>query len=64
MDLLDAVVLTQLLRTPESRRILRPRRSSEGVADQRPLPDPEELWNRVGAARQALGAALDAARQR
>ena len=64
MDLLDAVVLTQLLRTPESRRILQPRRSSEGVADQRPLPDPEELWNRVGAARQALGAALDAARQR
>ena len=64
MDLLDAVVLTQLLRTPESRRILQPRRSSDGVADQRSLPDPEELWTRVDAARQALRGALEAARQR
>ncbi len=64
MDLLDAVVLSQLLRTPESRRILLPRRSSEGVADQRALPDPAELWNRVDAARQALRGAVDGARQR
>ena len=64
MDLLDAVVLSLLLRTPESRRILLPRRSSGEAADQRALPDPEELWKRVDTARQALGGAVTAARQR
>ena len=64
MDLLDAVVLSQLLRTPESRRILLPRRSSGEAADQRALPDPEELWERVDAAGRALQGALDTARQR
>ena len=64
MDLPDAVVLSQLLRIPESRRILLPRRSPEAAADQRRLPDPEELWKRVDAARPALRGALDAACER
>ena len=66
MDLLDAVVLTELLRSPPARRILRPRRAAgdADADDQRVLPAPDELWQRVGAERQALGGELDAARRR
>lgn len=64
MDPLDAVVLSQLLDTPETRRILLPRRPAGAAGDQRLLPDPEELWQRVGAAPPALRGTVDAARQR
>lgn len=64
MDLLDAVVLTELLRSSAARRILRPRRGASGDGDQRALPAPDELWQRVTAARPALDAELAAARRR
>ena len=64
MDLLDAVVLTELLQSPAARRVLRPRRAAGGAGDQRVLPAPDELWQRACAGREALGGELDAARQR
>ena len=64
MDLLDAVVLTELLRSPAARRILRPRRAAGDAGDQRVLPAPDGLWQRVQAERPALGGELDAARRR
>ncbi|MXY16458.1 MAG: DNA-protecting protein DprA [Acidobacteria bacterium] len=64
MDLLDAVVLTELLRSPASRRILRPRRPAGDAGDQRALPAPDELWQRVRTEHSALGDELAAARRR
>lgn len=63
MDLLDAVVLAELLRSPTARRVLRPRCVASDADDQRALPTPDELWRRAGAAGGALGAELDAARR-
>ena len=64
MDLLDAVALTGLLRSPAARRILQPRRAADGADDQRVLPAPDELWQRVGRAERALEKELAAARRR
>ena len=64
MDLLDAVVLTELLQSPTGRRILRPPHAAGDAGDQRTLPAPDDMWRRVGAARRALGGELDAARRR
>ena len=60
MDLLDAAVLSELLRGRDAPRILRPERSA---ADQRVLADPPELWRRVATAGPLLQDAVDAARR-